>query len=196
MLVALLYASAMYEYVFQPPCPYEWHGGSPLHAGSCWCGKNDSYCLCTPSLAVEGLIEHNEDKNDPDCLKCKVILIRRRDPPVDKYAIPGGFVQLGESAENAIIREMKEETNLSVVHLEQFKLFSDPMKDKRRQAATMVYRCIVSNLDELHSGDDAKAIRQIYLKDVLRLNLAFDHALVLTEYIQRYHPTLMQHIQK
>eukprot|EP01031_Cornospumella_fuschlensis_P004925 gene4925-6159_t len=51
--------------------------------------KSDNYCMCTPSLAVEGLIEYQEDPKDEESVK--VILIRRRDPPVDKYAIPGGF---------------------------------------------------------------------------------------------------------
>lgn len=152
--------------------------------------------MCTPSLAVEGIIEYNEDESVPDCQKCKVVMVLRRDPPVDKYAIPGGFVKLGESAEDAVLREMKEETNLSLslASLEQFKMFSDPMKDKRRQTATLVFRYVAPNLDLLHSGDDAKAVRAVDLKDVLLLTLAFDHAQVMTEYIHRYHPGLAKRI--
>lgn len=148
--------------------------------------------MCTPSLAVEGLIEYNEDESAPNCSRCKVLLVVRRDPPVDTFAIPGGFVKLGESTEMAVLREMKEETNLTISKLEQFKMFSDPMKDKRRQTATLVFRCLVQNMADLHSGDDAKAVKAVYLKDVFSLNLAFDHAQVLTEYIQRFHPALAQ----
>lgn len=194
LTLATFYASTMYQFVFQPPCPYKWHGGSPLHAGSCWCGQNDSYCMCTPSLAVEGIIEFNEDESAPDCERCKVVMVFRRDPPIDTYAIPGGFVQLGESAEVAVAREMKEETNITVTNLEQFKMFSDPWKDKRRQTATMVFRCRVKSIGSMHSGDDAKSARAVYLKDVLLLNLAFDHSTVLTEYILRYHPALGRRI--
>ncbi|RYH00639.1 NUDIX hydrolase, partial [archaeon] len=189
--VAVLNVSTVYFHVFQPPCPYVWHGGSPIHEGSCWCGKNDSHCMCTPNLAADAILEYQEDLNDPHCRKCQVILIQRVNSQTDKYAIPGGYVQLGESAETAVIREMKEETNMTieVSQLEQFKLYSSPpTRDKRRQSATLVFRAVTTSLKHLHSGDDAKAVRQVLLKDVLKLNLAFDHHQVLTEYIQRYHP--------
>jgi len=104
-----------------------------------------------------------------------------------------GFVSVGETAESAVIREVKEETNLTAVHLEQFKLYSDPNRDKRRHTASMVYRCIIDGdeIQYLHRGDDAKAVKLIPLSTVMSLNLAFDHHTIIREYITKYHPNLM-----
>lgn len=82
-------------------CPYKWHGGVPdaRQPGSCWCGHSDSYCMCTPSLAIDAIIEYaapstsyapNED--------ISIVLVYRRDPPSALYAIPGGFVQVGKES--------------------------------------------------------------------------------------------------
>lgn len=195
--VLMLNASTVYFHVFHPPCPYVWHGGSPIHEGSCWCGKSDTNCMCTPNLAADAILEYQEDPSDVNCEKCHVVLIMRVHAQQDKYAIPGGYVQLDESAESAVVREMKEETNLTIARsqLEQFKLFSSPpTRDKRRQSATLVFRAVVASIKDMRSGDDAKAVKAVLLRDVLKLNLAFDHRLVFTEYIQRYHPALMAHI--
>lgn len=104
-----------------------------------------------------------------------------------------GFVSVGETAESAVIREVKEETNLTAVHLEQFKLYSDPSRDKRRHTASMVYRCIIDgdDIQYLHRGDDAKAVKLIPLSTVMSLNLAFDHHTIIREYITKYHPNLL-----
>ena len=164
-------------------CPYVWHGGSPTdsHPGSCWCGA-DSYCMCTPSLAIDCIIEFGNEK---------VVLVWRKDPPADKFAIPGGFVSVGETAEMATIREVKEETNLTIAKLEQFRLYSDPGRDARRHTVSMVFRCIVSSIDALHTGDDAKSVKVVDLKDVLSLNLAFDHKYIFEDFIRHYHPHLL-----
>lgn len=185
-------------------CPYRWNGGDPSgsHQGSCWCGKQDNYCMCTPSLAVEAIVEYNPKSIQTEsaiCDECKIILVIRRDSPGKSrvHAIPGGFVNLGETTDTAVIRELKEETNLSIQEerLEQFKMFSDVMKDHRRQTATLVYRYTTNDLVNLHSGDDAKDLVQVNLKDILKLNLAFDHRKVLSEYLRRYHPKLWETMQ-
>ena len=103
-----------YEYESGRRCPYKWHGGSPTDSprGSCWCGL-DSYCMCTPSLAIDAIIEvtggeTNADANangESDTLS--LVLVHRRDPPKDRYAIPGGFVDVGESVEAAVRREVR-----------------------------------------------------------------------------------------
>lgn len=169
-------------------CPYKWNGGSPtsLLEGSCWCSK-DKYCMCTPSLAIDAIIEipHNND--------ISVILVHRGVPP-EGYAIPGGFVDIGESVEEATIREVKEETNihLELSDIEQFKIFSDPQRDKRRHTVSAVFRCLAKDITTLKSGDDAKSLKVKSLRDVLKLkNLAFDHKQIFEEYAKRYHPQLL-----
>lgn len=72
-----------------------WHGGSPSHDGSCWCGW-DKYCLCTPSLAIDAIIEVQPSATVSDV---SVVLVLRKDPPKDIFAIIGGFVDVGESVE-------------------------------------------------------------------------------------------------
>lgn len=125
----LLSIAALIWSVFQQisiqKCPYVWHGGNPEFKGSCWCSA-DQYCMCTPSLAIDAIITV---KNAPEP---SIVLVRRRDNPRDIYALPGGFVDIGETIEHATIREVKEETNLDLLHLSQFRVYSDPKRDKRR----------------------------------------------------------------
>jgi 8-oxo-dGTP diphosphatase len=174
----------------QVECNMEWNG-YPVTTpgklgGSCWC-SNVHYCICSPSLAIDGIIEYQESHNQD----VHVILVFRRDPPKARYAIPGGFVQVGETVEEATIREVKEETNLTIVSLEQFAMYSDPSRDPRRHTASMVFRCQVQSIVELHSGDDAKEVKVIKLKDALSLTLAFDHLKILTDFTKKFYPELL-----
>lgn len=155
-----------------------------MKGGSCFCSR-DHYCICSPSLAIDSIIEFTEG-NIP-----KVVLVFRRDPPRSLYAIPGGFVQVGETVEAATIREVKEETNLTISHMEQFAMYSDPDRDPRRHTASMVFRCRVASLTDLKNGDDAKAVKVFPLKEALSLPLAFDHKKILTDYTRKYHPDLL-----
>ena len=185
-----------YLYEAGKKCPYTWHGGAPDSdvRGSCWCGL-DSYCMCTPSLAIDAIIEvpgsvvknGESDQDEP-----YIVVVRRRDPPRDTHAIPGGFVDVGESVEAATIREVKEETNLHVARLEQFHVYSDPSRDKRRHTVSVVFRCIVEDIGSLHKGDDAKGVHLVKLTDLFKpdINLAFDHAEIFKQYARKVHPTL------
>jgi 8-oxo-dGTP diphosphatase len=186
LVVMLVVSIAMLRDTLLPvpprPCPYVWHGGSPTdsHRGSCWCGL-DEYCMCTPSLAIDCIIEYEQS----------VVLVWRKDPPADRFAIPGGFVSVGESAETATIREIKEETNLTLSSLEQFRFYSDPGRDARRHTVSMVYRGTVTDVTSIHTGDDAKSVKVIPMKEVLFLNLAFDHRSIFEDYFRRYHPAIL-----
>lgn len=168
-------------------CPWIWHGGSPAFKGSCWCGADD-YCMCTPSLAIDGIIEVQDPANPSEI---SIVLVHRRDPPKDLYAIPGGFVDIGETVEHATARELKEETNLDVTGLEQFRVYSDPTRDKRRHTVSAVLRGRALDVTALHKGDDAKAVKIIPLRLVPTLDLAFDHRVILMDYIEKYHPHLI-----
>ena len=163
-------------------CPIIWHGGSPLDSfgGSCYCGK-DTYCMCTPSLAIDAIIEVKS------AAEPSIVLVRRRDNPKDVYAIPGGYVDVGETVEDAALREAKEETNLSIMNIEQYRVYSDPSRDKRRHTVSCVMRGHVRNTEGMHLGDDAKGVEVVPLSKALSLPLAFDHREILTDYIKRYH---------
>jgi 8-oxo-dGTP diphosphatase len=170
-------------------CPWKWHGGSPMfNKGSCWCGE-DGYCMCTPSLAIDGIIEVKNPSNPEDV---SIVLVHRRDPPKDVYAIPGGFVDVGETVEHATIRELKEETNLDIISLEQFRVYSDPKRDKRRHTVSAVFRATAVDVSKLHKGDDAKSVKIVPLKEVPSLTLAFDHRTILMDYIEKYYPNLLK----
>jgi len=117
-----------------------------------------------------------------------IVLVHRRDPPV-KYAIPGGFVNVGETVEAATAREVKEETNLDT-SCEQFRVYSDPERDQRRHTVSSVFRCVTSNVSALKAKDDARSAKAWRLDELLALDLAFDHRQILIDYVKRYHADL------
>ena len=98
-------------------------------------------------------------------------------------------MDVGETVENATIREVKEETNIDIdiTALEQFKVYSDPHRDSRRHTVSVVFRAVVRGVVDIKSGDDAKAVKLIPLSQILNYQYDFDHKLILTEYIKKYH---------
>jgi ADP-ribose pyrophosphatase YjhB (NUDIX family) len=107
-----------------------------------------------------------------------IVLIRRRNPPLG-WAIPGGFVDYGESLEDAILREAKEETGLDIELIRQFHTYSAPKRDPRHHTISTVYVARASGKPE--AGDDAKEVR-IFTKDTLPEDIAFDHRQILEDY--------------
>jgi len=107
-----------------------------------------------------------------------IILIKRKNPPLG-WAIPGGFVDYGESLEDAIVREAKEETGLDIKLIRQFHTYSDPKRDPRHHTISTVYIATASGRPK--AGDDAKEIG-IFTKDTLPEYLAFDHRQILEDY--------------
>jgi 8-oxo-dGTP diphosphatase len=128
-----------------------------------------------PSPTVDIIIELRDQPHRP------IILIERVNPP-HGWAIPGGFVDYGESVETAAIREAKEETMLDVELIEQFHVYSDPNRDKRQHTISIVF--IASAYGIPQAADDAKNIGIFQLWDLPRI-LCFDHAQILEDY-QRY----------
>jgi len=107
-----------------------------------------------------------------------IILIERQNPPFG-WAIPGGFVDYGETLEAAARREAREETGMEVVDLKQFHAYSDPKRDLRAHTVSVVFTAIGRGVPQ--AADDAKNL-QIFPLDRLPEGLAFDHALILSDY--------------
>jgi len=107
-----------------------------------------------------------------------VVLIKRKNPPFG-WALPGGFVDYGETLEQAAVREAKEETCLEVTSIRQFHAYSAPDRDPRGHTISMVF--IARSSGEPRAADDAQEIG-IFQADQLPQPLAFDHGKILDDY--------------
>jgi ADP-ribose pyrophosphatase YjhB (NUDIX family) len=124
-----------------------------------------------PELAVDCVI----------LLEGKVLAIHRRNPPLG-WALPGGFVEYGETVEQAVRREMKEETGLELEDLRQFRVYSDPKRDPRGHVVSVVFTA--RGLGKPEAGDDADRYRLIDLDNIPESELVFDHAKILRDFVQ------------
>ncbi len=110
----------------------------------------------------------------------EIILVKRKNPPYG-WAIPGGFVDYGESLEEAAVREAKEETDLDVELIRQFHSYSDPNRDPRHHTITTVYIAKAKGVPQ--AEDDALEIG-IFSKSNLPDKIAFDHRGILQDYFK------------
>lgn len=113
-----------------------------------------------------------------------IVLIKRKNEPFG-WAIPGGFVEYGESVEECAIREAKEETSLDVELVEQFHVYSHPKRDPRFHTISTVF--IARGKGKPVGGDDAKEAR-VFNENFLPDEIAFDHRKILEDYF-RYKKT-------
>jgi len=109
-----------------------------------------------------------------------IVLIERKNPPYG-WALPGGFVDYGESLETAAIREAKEETSLEVTLREQFHSYSAPDRDPRQHTVTTVFLATASGTPA--ARDDAKNL-MVFAEGNTPPNLAFDHGDILNHYFR------------
>jgi ADP-ribose pyrophosphatase YjhB (NUDIX family) len=115
-----------------------------------------------------------------------IVLIKRKNPPYG-WALPGGFVDYGESLEEAALREAKEETNLDVKLLFQLGAYSDPARDPRQHTISVVF--IAGALGKPKAADDAAEVG-VFGRSSMPKELAFDHGKILQDYFAK-RPTLV-----
>jgi ADP-ribose pyrophosphatase YjhB (NUDIX family) len=124
-----------------------------------------------PLITVDAIIE----------IDGGVVLIKRKNPPPG-WAIPGGFVDYGETLEDAVRREMKEETCLDINLVRQFHTYSDPGRDPRHHTVSTIFIATASGTPR--AADDAKNIG-IFTRDILPEDIAFDHRQILEDYFNK-----------
>lgn len=122
----------------------------------------------TPLLTVDVIIEYGGG----------IVLIKRKNPPYG-WALPGGFVEIGETLEEAALREAKEETSLEIELLEQFHAYSDPRRDPRFHTVSVVF--IARGAGKLMGRDDAREAK-VFSKETLPSDIAFDHRRIIEDY--------------
>ena len=126
-----------------------------------------------PSVTVDGIV-----------VKYEMILLvkRRKDPFKDMWALPGGFVNYGEKVEDAVLREIREETGVSAKIVKLFGVYSDPSRDPRGHTISIVFS-LKHEEGEVKGGDDAADARYFPLDSLP--SLAFDHENIIMDYKQK-----------
>jgi 8-oxo-dGTP diphosphatase len=132
--------------------------------------------MLQPNLTVDAIVLDGMDR---------LLLVERgKDPYKGRFALPGGFVEYGETVEHAVVRELEEETGLNAKVAELLGVYSDPDRDPRGHTVTIVFSLeIVSG--EPKAGDDAANARFFPLKGLPPL--AFDHDRIVSEFLAKRH---------
>lgn len=110
-----------------------------------------------------------------------IVIIKRSNPPFG-WALPGGFVDYGESLEEAVKREAKEETGLELSGIKQFHTYSEPNRDPRFHTIGTVFIAQAKGVPQ--AGDDAAGLKVVKLGEIEKLEFAFDHKKIIQDYIK------------
>jgi len=129
-----------------------------------------------PAPTVDLIIEIEDPRGRPG-----IVLINRKNPPFG-WALPGGFVNYGESCEDAAVREAFEETSLRVRLVDQLGTYSAPDRDPRKHTITTVF---IARAKGIPRGQDDAREAAVFIRAALPKPLAFDHELILSDYFKR-----------
>lgn len=143
----------------QKPCP---HCGTPLTI------------YANPVPTVDAIIVAENG----------IVLVQRKNPP-HGWALPGGFIDYGESAEQAAVREAREETGLEIRLTGLHGVYSNPERDPRQHTISVVYTARPMNIAALRAGDDAAAA-SVFSREALPRPLVFDHERILRDFFSRH----------
>ena len=130
----------------------------------------------TPFVATDGIIKLYNEKNEFQ----GIVLIERLNKPFG-LALPGGFVDIGEKVEDALVREMQEEVTLNVKIEKLLNIYSDPKRDERFHTVSAVYIC--NAIGAPKAADDAKKVFVYKLDEIPFEKLVFDHKNILEDFI-------------
>lgn len=148
-----------------------------IYAGDNMEEKNFCYKYPHPSVTTDCVIFGFDGS------KLNVLLIERGiEPYKGRWAFPGGFLNMDESAEEGALRELQEETGLTGAYIEQFHTFTDPKRDPRERVITIAYYALV-RIQDVKGGDDAAKAQWFALDEVPQL--AFDHDVILRKALAR-----------
>ncbi len=125
-----------------------------------------------PTLTVDAIIKVNDNK---------IVLVKRKNPPYkDWWALPGGIVEYGETVEEAVKREVREETGLEIEIEKLVNVYSNPKRDPRGHFISICFLCRKTG-GTLRAATDAANVSIFSLKEVKNLKLAFDHKKMLED---------------
>ncbi len=139
-----------------------------------------------PLVAVDAVI----------CHKDSIILIKRKNPPFkNQYALPGGFIEYGETSQEACLREAKEETGLEVEIVDLVGVYSKPDRDPRGHVISIAYLCKPKHIIP-KAGSDAIEASWVRLKDILEgeVKLAFDHQEIIKDAVEKINKYLKEDV--